>query len=64
MSLQKLQAPRSKIQRNPKLQIPNSKKIPNLKSQKLELGIWRFSGAWSLVLGAYFQRSLELKFGA
>src|ERR1051325_5449342 len=39
-----------------KIQAPNSNEIPSPKFQKLsdvlELGAWRFSGAWMLVLGA------------
>src|ERR1043166_1297326 len=44
---------------NPKLQTPKKSQAPNSKSQKpgapprrLELGIWSFSGAWSLGFGA------------
>src|SRR5207249_1828526 len=59
----KPQAPTSKLQRNPKHQYPTSK--PKLLPQallvfevgffwSLELGCWCFSGAWMLVLGAYF----------
>src|SRR6267378_2112036 len=43
-------APRTKHQTPERHQTPNSNKSGN---QGLELGIWRFSGAWCLVLGAF-----------
>jgi len=55
----KHQIPSSKLQRNIKLQTSNPDRVPNFKSRPfvfaeilLMLGIWIFSGAWSLVLGA------------
>src|SRR5207245_971606 len=55
-----VQAPSSKLQRNPKIQAPNPNKIPSPKFQTLdgargpdlELGAWSFSGAWRLGFGA------------
>src|SRR6266513_3800324 len=44
------QAPKSKIQRSPKLETPKRAKPMPL---WLGFGTWRFSGAWSLVLGAF-----------
>src|SRR3954462_10634009 len=41
---EKLQAPSSKLQINPKLQFPKP---------RLELGFWSLSGAWKLEVGAF-----------
>jgi hypothetical protein len=42
---------------NPKSQIPSTKEIPIAKSNQagapLELGIWKFFGAWDLGFGAF-----------
>jgi hypothetical protein len=52
--------------RNAKLRAPSSREIPSTKQQTiaivclLELRVWSFSGAWSLVLGAFPFISLEL----
>ena len=66
--LAKLQAPNTKLQRNPKLQIPMPLAMqvwppakplspPTDPMQReravLELGAWSFSGAWSLELGIF-----------
>ena len=48
----KLQAPSSKLQRNSKLQTSD----PGAR-EKLKLGAWSFSGAWSLELGAFPRRA-------
>jgi hypothetical protein len=44
----KLQIPTSKLQRSTKLKAPNQRT-----NAALVLGVWIFSGAWMLVLGAY-----------
>src|SRR5437667_522938 len=49
--LRKHQTPSSKLQINTKLQIPIPTKLV-LPSSALGLGIWGFSGAWSLDFGA------------
>src|SRR5690349_21205336 len=63
----KLQAPSSKLQRNPKLQAPelsavredesipshSNERTPTLKTRLLGIGFWIFSGSWILVLGAW-----------
>src|SRR5205085_9849973 len=46
--MKKLQDPRSKLQRNIKHQAPNRRGSTVF----LKIGIWCFSGAWSLELGA------------
>ena len=54
---------------SPKLQAPSSREAPIFKLQprrrRLVLGPWRFSGAWSLVLGAFLStsvRALDIQF--
>src|SRR5712671_5225305 len=42
----KHQKPSSKHQRNPKFQAPN-------RGPRFELGVWSFSGVWSLVFGVW-----------
>src|SRR5436305_1398342 len=44
---EKLQAPSTKLQRNPKSQTPRIA----ARAKGLEFGPWCFSGTWSLVLG-------------
>jgi hypothetical protein len=48
--LPKLQIPSTKLQRNPKLQIPNPKKSGEVRSL---FGDWSLKFLWSLVLGAW-----------
>src|SRR6266478_1155027 len=47
--LKNIQHPTSKLQRSTKLQIPNTS--PH--GDSLEVGYWRFSGAWRLDVGAF-----------
>ena len=51
----KHQAPSTKLQRNTKHQNSNRGT-----AQKLKLGAWSFSGAWSLELGAFSRRAFTL----
>src|SRR4051812_13877472 len=60
----KLQTASSKLQRNIKQQAPGAR-LPILGSRSVHLlfGIWSFSGAWSLVLGALVLGSANIGVG-
>jgi hypothetical protein len=49
----KLQAPSSKLQRNPKSQTPSTKSMDDGRIL-LRFGAWLLSGAWSLGFGILF----------
>src|SRR4051794_18914307 len=55
----KIQTPSSKIQRNPKLQIPERQRSKPNTDWILEVDVWSFPGSWILVFGSFFKAFLS-----